>query len=366
MRRKIFTTLAFICLLVFTQTSVFAESVGISKGIMPDSPFYSVDLGLEKIQLIATSDQNEAAKLHLQFSAERLNELDYLTSQEDVSINNVITVSDDYHDNIKQFNKIVVNQVEQQDHLNETIKPQLDVLQQTQNQIVAKINQSEQQEVKIIVKTAIKESQEALITAVETVKKPIEDKLPDSGSNPDLSSDSNNGKIVDELDQTIDNLKNQKEQLTQEILADEIELKDAHKNDDQVINSETNENIVESTNADGQEVNEVVEPTEIIQTWYYSPSCDYLSKTPGKDPVCDEDMIPIDSLPNDNPFFSKYTYDTTSNKYTQKLQDVINTINQQQEISPDKKDVELNQIVENEPIEQPEIIVDTTVSLSEF
>jgi|GEM_PF-5978120 len=367
MRRKIYILLGVIGLLVFTQTSIFANTFGTAKGIMPDSPLYSVDIGMEKVQLLTSHNQDQAAKLHLQFSQERLTELDYLTDQSEVSINNVITVSDDYHENINQFNKIVVNKVNSEQELNEDIKPQLEALQLTQNKIVAKINESEQKEVKIIVKTAIKESQQALITAVETVKKPIQEKQQKQDDNNEDSQETT--KMVEELDETIENLKTQNEELTQEIIADETELKEANeqKDQEQVDTEEVpiEENLDVTTETDLIEV--VTEPvSEENPIWYYSASCDFVSKTPGKDPVCGEDLIPVESLPADNSFFSCYTFDETAGKYVQKLEDVIENIEENNESSNTEDSPEAEDKTNPESTEEPNPVTETETVVSEF
>ncbi len=65
MRRNIIILVVALGILVFSQTSIFANSLGLSKGIMPDSPLYSVDIGVEKVQLYASYSENQSAKLNI-------------------------------------------------------------------------------------------------------------------------------------------------------------------------------------------------------------------------------------------------------------------------------------------------------------
>ncbi|MBU0647713.1 hypothetical protein KJ855_00870 [Patescibacteria group bacterium] len=311
-------------LLILTSNPSFASGLDFSRGVMPDSPLYPIDLNLEKLTLIsAGQDTIKQAKLHFQYSTERLNELDYLTSDQDIEISNIIDVSDEYQKSINKFAKLLSTSDNSSEI--EGLPPQIDQLQAIQTKVVDKINnQQSSPELKIVVKSAIKESQAEIIQAVESAKKPIKNSGPNS----------ENSVIETKLDKTIKNLSITKEQLSKEIKQDEITLKSETKvtspvtteitnikTNSEISNKNNPENI--SSETDSPEVSLPVNPEISNQSaqWYYSPSCDYVSIVPGKDPVCGEDMIAVSTLAPDHSFFSKYIY--KDDKYIQNIDDLI-------------------------------------------
>lgn len=367
----------FVFVLTLTSHSTLAAELDFSKGVMPDNPLYQIDLNFEKLNLLtAGSDNQKLAKLHLQYGTERLNELDYLAEKNDLSISNldnIVSVSEDYQVNINKFSKLISqntnNSAEQK--VNE-ISPKINELQAIQTKVVSKINENPvQDEVKIIVKSTIQESQVDLMQAVVNVKKPIEEKAV-SGQNDstDTTLQSTNPETVRKLDETIENLNKQKNLLAAEIKEDEKNLKvkkeitdnqpivnvdgtpvnsddpsaitdtsdlgvEPNTEDSNVIDGPTSTDdpqsgqTTENVNSDNPKIEDVIDTTTnsldenpLIASieWYYSPTCDFVSDKPGKDPVCGEEMIPISALPKDHTFFSKYIY--KEGKYVQNVNDI--------------------------------------------
>lgn len=366
---------------IFAKNMVFASSLDIAKGIMPDSPFYQFRLDIEKINLSFNHDDQKKAQMYLEYSGDRLSDLNYLAGKEDIKIDHVVTVSDEYQKNINQFTKIISENQPNTEKI-EQIPPKIEELQQIQNQIVEKINQKEaNEEAKIIVKSSIKESQDNLIKAVVSAKKPIEKEVQSQTSE---NIDKNKEEIVKKLDETIQNLSDKKQELKKEIVQDENDLKQKKENSSNNISTDTvaiiedkntkegnvvdslsvkeepmidnvadnHDNIyIEKTDADIQidsstktdstnektmvadsslapldnSINELdasdpKQNSQIVE-WYYSQTCDYVSDKPGSDPICGEEMIPVSSLPADNSFFKKYTI--KDGKYVQNIDDLV-------------------------------------------
>lgn len=350
----------FVFLVTLTSQSSLAANLDFSKGVMPDSPFYQLDLNLEKINLISAGEDNQKqAQLHLQYGTERLNELDYLAEKNDFSLDNIVTISDEYQKNISKFSKLISQDetITSEKKAND-LSPQIDQLQAIQTKVVSKINeQPAQEEVKIIVKSTIQESQMDLMQAVVSVKKPIEEKVvSEQTSTTEAVVQSDEKETVKKLDETIIKLNEQKNQLAAEIKEDEKSLKVKKEIADNQpivnIDNTTPENKTENSTSnqenpvnpisklsltDSTEENKILSEDSNISTdfqpstpetttlviqnqWYYSPTCDYISDKPGKDPVCGEEMIPISSLPKEHSFFTKYIY--KDGKYVQNVNDI--------------------------------------------
>ncbi len=408
-----YSLVLFAFILVLTSHSTLASSLDFSKGIMPDSPLYQLDLNLEQVNLLsAASDNQKLAQLHLQYGTERLNELNYLAEKNDLALNNIVTVSEDYQKNINKFSKLISqDQTTDSTEKAQKLTPKIDELQAIQTKIVTKINENPaQEEVKIIVKSTIQESQVDLMQAVVKVKKPIEEQVV---NNQDISPESTDKPLqqeaVKKLDAAIENLNKQKNQLAAEIVEDEktLKVKKEISSDQTVINidnhgelldkstdntsnpitTESNNENTDSLNTDSSDPSINTEETTIVSpdnsnedqssqenittsdnptgtSWYYSPTCDYISDKPGKDPVCGEEMVLVSSLPKDHAFFSKYIY--KDGKYVQNVDDLTkkeeNDILKQAEtpIVPTPVDT----TIENSPVttpEQPEITEEQVV-----
>lgn len=353
-KKTIYLLLLALFIVILGSNPTLAASLDLSHGVMPDNPLYQVDLNLEKIELYTHGSDEQQARLHLQYGTERLNEMDYLANNQKLHIDNVVDLSNDYQQNINEFKKIAAKNENISQNINE-LAPQIEELQVIQSQVVAIINeQPTQMEVKIIVKSTIKESQTELIEAVENVKKPIVDKAADvNNTNPDTAQIN----AVKQIDETIVNLNKQKDQLKEEIKIDENNLKQAKKdskdssdsNNINIITTTDPATIVNNTDTQSEAIDSIAvidmtdnfnptndgddtilsnpennintEANAILEEWYYSPSCDYVSLTNGKDPICGEDMIAVSSLPADNSFFTKYTY--KDGKYVQNVDDMI-------------------------------------------
>ena len=328
---------------------VLASHLDFSKGIMPDNPLYALDLNIEKIELLTLgTNQEKQAELHLKFGTERLNELDYLASNDELELDNVVNVSVEYHKNINQFSKIITEDKNQNQNIS-NITPKIAELQAVQAKVIENINQkSDAEEVKIIVKSTIKESQADIIQAVSVAKK-------NTLTSQQITVDE---KQNESINQTIENLNKQKNQLQAEIKADESSLK-AKKNPTGDNQNTSTINVIDNTidpsetdkgNNPVDTTTDTIDQTNIAagdtKEWYYSAACDYVSTQPGKDPICGEELIPVSSLPADHSFFQKYTY--VDGKYTQNIDDLISKAEDQT-----IKNIENNQESINNDIETP-------------
>ena len=321
--------------MVISQNTALANSFDISRGIMPDSIFYTLDIQLEKVQLANNqNNQDNLADLHYKFSTERLNELDYLADEDKANIEQVAVVNMNYQENIQNYSNIIKNQ--SQNNV-EKIVPQIQELQAVQNKIVDKINEKPVEEsVKVIVKSSIKESQDSLIQALATASKPIIENNSDKTKTIE---------VTEKIDKTISALKNYQEEVKKELSTEETNLKTKQEltSSDSEISEVKNPN--PETVVENLEVNKIASTTEdnvlvsdtetideniagmpesadnVIPTeWYYSSSCDYVSVSPGKDPICGGDLVAISTLPLDHIFFTKYTF--KDGKYVQNINDL--------------------------------------------
>ncbi len=335
MRKRFFQILilSVIGILIASQNSAFADSFDISRGVMPDSVFYSLDIQMEKLQLEGNKNSpDKLADLHYHFSTERLNELEYLAESNKAEINQVIVINTNYQENIQNYAKIITNQPEQKDV--DKIVPQIVELQATQNKIVEKINENQvEDKVKVIVKSSIKESQDSLIQALATVSKPA---IQNSNQSP---NDQNKTKeVTEKLDKTINDLKNSKEEIKEDLKIEETNLKNNSSVAKSTPSTDTAENPIENQAVVKIDKNSVVIEPEIVKgtntepivaeipanqvakEYYYSSSCEYVSDKPGKDPVCGGDLVPISTLPPEHSFFSKYIY--KDGKYVQNIDEL--------------------------------------------
>ncbi|HPN67374.1 MAG TPA: hypothetical protein PLZ62_01830 [bacterium] len=354
----ILLVLATLVLAFFPTRSVLASKLDISHGIMPDNFLYQLDLQFEQLELDFYGDNSQKlADLHYQYSKERLSEIDYLADQDNITLDKAISINDNYQQNITEYTKIISDTSNNTSDVKQIV-PQIQNLQDAQTQVVEKINaKSVNEEVKIIVKSSIKESQDNLIKALATASKPIvEQQINNQTANPDSSS-IDNQEIIEttkKVDNTLNNLQDVKNSLKEEIKNDEenlkqkkesqsivsdnpsqsnnatnsnntIETSDSSLNSDQADadnseNSEDASTIAQSEDnpASTTDTSSTDESSSPATAWYYSLSCDYLSATPGKDPVCGDDLIPVSSLPADSSFFAKYQY--IDGKYVQNIE----------------------------------------------
>lgn len=329
--------------LVVSQHTALANSLDISRGVMPDSLLYKLDLQLEKIELNNNQNNPESlADLHYQFSTERLNELDYLADEDKANIEQVVVVNTNYQENIQNYSKIISAQ-DQVSNVDKIV-PQIQELQAVQNKIVNKINEKPIEDaVKVIVKSSIKESQDSLIQALATVSKPIIINSADV-----TNEDSKSKEVTEILDKTITDLKNYQDEVKLDLITEESNLKTKTENPSEVSLDSTasKSEVVEEMPIDNQIVTKIDANSEVITEpetldnpdlslettspenpsttteWYYSSACDYVSETPGKDPVCGGDLVPISTLPADHTFFTKYIL--KDGKYVQNIDDLAN------------------------------------------
>lgn len=378
MSKKLFQILIpfLVIALIISQHAALANSLDISRGVMPDSLFYNLDLQLEKIQLDnSQNNQEKLADLHYQFGTERLNELNYLADEDKANIDQVVTINNNYQDNIQSYSKIIANQ-NQEENIGKIV-PQIQELQAVQNKIVNKINEKPVEDaVKVIVKSSIKESQDSLIQALATVSKPIIINTVETVENSESTNKPQEVKeVTDILDKTITDLKNYQEEVKRDLANEESNLK-SKTDTSEIVTGQSETPVtppVDNTSIESQAVTKIDANSEVIETadialddpstepvitetsptseWYYSSSCDYVSETPGKDPVCGGDLIPVSSLPPDHSFFTKYIF--KDGKYVQNIDDLA-----------DKETTHLtNQITEIiQEINQEQIPTDTTTS----
>ncbi len=360
-----------IAALVISQNTALANHLDFSKGIMPDSPFYSLDLSLEKYQISSKQDNpDQLADLYFQFSTERLDELNYLADSNQADIEEIVVLNANYQDNISNYTKIISEQSDSEQV--DKIIPQIQELKVSQNKIVEKItNSSAKDEVKVLVKSSIKESQDSMILALATASKPII-----KNSSNESSEGSKDKEVSEKANTTLEELKTSNEEIKKDLEKEEDNLKikkdeekkvEQQKNDDTESKPEIEEVAVEDLTTPEPVLEEAVEevdsPEEIVEVvseWYYSPSCDYVSAVPGKDPVCGEDMIAVSALDSEHSFFTKYIF--KDGKYVQNIDDLaeketdtitgeIDEINEENDIKDQESEEEAAEAEEKEDIE---------------